>query len=298
MERKVISEIPGKEKKEAANLEEIMNAEPTKLPESEEVKQHINEENKKSKYSTLRVELPSRGLAYPESSPLSSGVVEMKYMTAKEEDILTTEQYIKDGIVLDKLINSLIVTPINYDELLIGDRDALMVNARIYGYGDEYTIKVKAPSGNEQGVIVTLSEIPNKDVDYNLLNRDNLYTFTCMDDTEINFKLLTAGDEKAIQEALKKQRRKLHKKDTRDRQLTTRLFHMIESVDGNDNEQFIRGFIETQFRSLDSRKFREYIAEIQPGLDMDIDVVDEATGDNFRSSITIGLDFLWPDVGV
>ena len=85
---------------------------------------------------TETVELPSQGALYPESSPLSKGTVEMKYMTAKEEDILTNQNYINQGIVIDKLLESLLVDKtINYNELLIGDKNAVMIAARILSYG-------------------------------------------------------------------------------------------------------------------------------------------------------------------
>ena len=67
------------------------------------------EENKPS-FPTEVIELPSKGLLYPESNPLSSGKLEMKYMTAKEEDILSNQSYIQKGTVLDKLLESLITT--------------------------------------------------------------------------------------------------------------------------------------------------------------------------------------------
>ena len=78
------------------------------------------------KLPTEKVSLPSKGLLYPKESPLSSGEIEMKYMTAKEEDILTNSNFIKNGTVIDKLLQSMIVTPINYDELLVGDKNAIL----------------------------------------------------------------------------------------------------------------------------------------------------------------------------
>jgi hypothetical protein len=87
---------------------------------------------------TETVELPSKGLLYPEGNPLSSGNVEIKYMSAKEEDILTNSSYINDGTVIDKLLKSLIVTDINYNDLLVGDKNAIMIAARILGYGKDY----------------------------------------------------------------------------------------------------------------------------------------------------------------
>ena len=91
------------------------------------------------KFPTEVVDLPSTGRLYPKDSLLSSGTIEMKYMTAKEEDILTNQNYIEKGIVIDKLLKALIVDKnINYNELLIGDKNALLIAARILGYGKDY----------------------------------------------------------------------------------------------------------------------------------------------------------------
>ena len=85
----------------------------------------------KFQFPTEEVTLPSKGLLYPENSPLRSGVINMKYMTAREEDILTNQNYIKNGTVIDKLLQSLITTDIDYNDLLVGDKNAIMVAARI-----------------------------------------------------------------------------------------------------------------------------------------------------------------------
>ena len=90
------------------------------------------------KFPTEEVELPSKGLIYPKSNPLSSGKVELKYMTAKEEDILTNQNYIEKGIVLDKLLESLTMKKVDLKDLCIGDKNAIMVAARILGYGQDY----------------------------------------------------------------------------------------------------------------------------------------------------------------
>jgi hypothetical protein len=256
-------------------------------------KQEIVEGNKKSKYPTLIVDLPSKGLLYPENDPLSAGTVEMKYMTAKEEDILTTESYIKKGVVLDKLFQSLIISKINYDNMLIGDRDAVMIAARIYGYGEEYTTKVTSPSGNTMTVPIDLNEVPHKEIDESMyVGRENKFFYTTMDGTEIEFKLLTNGDQKEIQANLKKVRRG----DSRDTQLTSRLYQMIQAIGGNRDRKFIKTWVENDFRAIDSRKFREYVNEIQPGIDMSIEIIDEDTGEPFRTNIAIGLDFFWTNI--
>ena len=80
----------------------------------------------KFKFPTEVIDLPSKGLLYPKENPLSSGKVEMKYMTAREEDILTNQNYIKNGTVIDELLKSLIITKINYNDLVVGDKNAIM----------------------------------------------------------------------------------------------------------------------------------------------------------------------------
>ncbi len=112
-----------------------------------------------SKFSlpTEMVELPSKGLLYPKDSPLATGKIEMKYMTAKEEDILTNINFIKNGTVIDKLLQSLIITPIDYNQLLVGDKNAIMVAARILAYGKDYEIEYKGES-----TTVDLSALENK----------------------------------------------------------------------------------------------------------------------------------------
>jgi hypothetical protein len=126
------------------------------------------------KLPTEIIDLPSKGLLYPEDSELAKGVLEMKYMTAKEEDILTNQSYIRNGTVLDRLMKSLIVSKINYDDLLIGDKNAIMVAARILGYGSEYVFDY---GGEEQ--TVNLSSIENKPLKEELFtSRTNEFTFT------------------------------------------------------------------------------------------------------------------------
>src|SRR6056300_1773849 len=104
------------------------------------------------KLPTEVVELPSKGLLYPEGSPLVEGKIEMKYMTAKEEDILTNQNYIRQGIVIDKLLKSLIVSKINFEDLLIGDKDAIIIASRILGYGKDYNFTI---SGEDIDVDLT-----------------------------------------------------------------------------------------------------------------------------------------------
>lgn len=244
------------------------------------------------------VTLPSKGLVYELDNPLSKGLVEMKFMTTKEENILTTESYIKQGIVIDKFLQSVIISPkFNYDSLLIGDKDALILASRIYGYGEIYTIEVTTPSGNKQKVDINLEEVPNKELKEDLFKNENRFVYEYESRKQkytIEFKLLTVGDQKRIDERLKKYKT-IGKED---KQVTIRLEEMILSVNGNSDKNFITLFLENEFLAKDSRKFREYAASIQPGPIMEIEVIDEVTGEPFRTQITIRPDFFWPDAGI
>jgi hypothetical protein len=241
--------------------------------------------DEKFKLPTETIELPSKGLLYPEDSELAKGTIEIKYMTAKEEDILTNQSYIKSGTVLDKLIKSLIVSKINYDDLLVGDKNAIMVAARVLGYGSDYTFEY-----NGEPQTVDLSLIENKPLKEELFkNKVNEFTFTLpKSKNTITFKLLTHKDEQDISrelEGLKK-----INKDTSP-ELSTRLKYIITSVEEKRDKKDIRDFVDNYFLAQDSRALREYIREIQP----DVDLTFFPDGNSDRINIPIGINFFWPD---
>jgi len=240
------------------------------------------------KLPTEIVDLPSKGLLYSEDNPLSSGQVEIKYMTAKEEDILTNSNYIQNGTVLDKLLKSLIVSDINYNDLLIGDKNAIMIAARILGYGAEYKFTY---NGKEE--VVNLSEIENKPIEESLYTKGlNEFSFTLpTSKNEVTFKFLSHGDETKISQELEGLK-KLKKEDSPE--LTTRLKHMITSVNGETDNKTIREFVDTAFLARDARAFREHIQKIQP----DVDLTFFPSGTEKSSSIPIGISFFWPDVNL
>ena len=233
------------------------------------------------------VELPSKGLVYPETSPLTSGKIEMKYMTAKEEDILTNQAYIQKGTVLDELLKSLIVTPnVKYEDLVVGDKNALLVAARILGYGKDYTFSY---GGEEQ--TVDLSAVENKPIDESLFTPGkNEFEFTLPSTgVKITFKLLTGHDEKKINAELEGIK-KINKNNSPE--LSTRLKYMITSVEGNVEQKTIRDFVDNSFLARDSRAFREYIKEVQP----DVDLTFFPDGSDSKVNIPVGLSFFWPDL--
>ena len=243
----------------------------------------------KFQFPTEVIDLPSKGLLYPEDSPLSSGKVEMKYMTAREEDILTNVNYLEQGIVIDKLLESLVVSKIDHNELLIGDKNALLIAARVLGYGKDYDIEYLG-----QPYTVDLSELKLKELDESLFEKGkNEFEFTLpTTNTKIKFKLLTQGDETKINEEIKGLQ-KIDKNASYEN--TTRLKHMILSVDGDTDNGKIRQFVDNYFLARDSRVFRAYAVSIQP--DVDLTFYPEG-GPEGGVDIPIGINFLWPDAGI
>ena len=244
------------------------------------------------KFPTEMVDLPSKGYFYFDGHPLSSGKVEIKYMTAKEEDILTSQNLIQQGIVIDKLLESLIVDKsIKLDDMLIGDKNAIMVAARILGYGKEYEFTY---DGEEKSV--DLSELEPVKLDFSKLTRGkNEFEFTLpTSERVITFKLLTGSDEKKI-DAEVKAREKISKTQTSI--LTTRLKHMILSVDGKVEKSYINNFIDNEFLSRDSLAFRNYLSEITPDIDMTTKIVD-SDGEETEVVIPITVRFFWPSTRI
>jgi hypothetical protein len=252
----------------------------------------------KPQFPTEEVTLPSKGLLYPEGSPLRSGKINMKYMTAKEEDILTNQNYIKNGTVIDKLLQSLIVDNVKVEDLLIGDKNAILVAARILGYGQDYSFKYFNPNTREEeDVTVDLTEANDKELDESLMiNGKNEFEFTLpTSKISLTFKLLTQSDEKKIDNELKGLK-KINKNS--DPQLTTRLKHMISSVNGDYSTKTIREFVDNRFLARDSRPFREYASSIMPDINLDFNITFEDGTVVEDVTIPIGIGFFWPDASV
>jgi hypothetical protein len=247
------------------------------------------------KIPTETVTLPSKGLLYPETSPLSKGEIEMKYMTAKEEDILTNTNYIKNGTVIDKLLQALIVTPIDYNELLVGDKNAILIAARILGYGKDYTFKYTY-NGQEIETTVDLSGLADKEVDESLFDkRLNEFVYTLPNSgNSVTFKLLTHGDEQKI-EAEIKGLKKINPNSSSD--VTTRLKYIITSIEGDRDQKNVRNFVDNYLIAKDARALREYYNNISPDINLTFIPEDENyTGEGI--TIPISLNFFWPDAGI
>jgi hypothetical protein len=251
----------------------------------------------KFKLPTETIELPSRGLIYPEDNPLSSGKLEMKYMTAAEEDILTNQNYIKQGIVLDKLIESLIISKINIDDLIVGDKNAILIASRILGYGKDYTFKSYNSDGEYVDKTIDLTTLEDKVLieDHLIKPRINEFSYTLPHmNVPITFKLLTHGDEKKIEQDLQG----LKKIDPKaNPEVSTRWKHIITSVNGDKSLKTIREFVDNYLLAKDSRALREHISSIIPGIKLEFTYVSEDYVEE-GVNIPIGISFFWPDSGI
>jgi hypothetical protein len=239
------------------------------------------------KFPTEVVDLPSKGLLYPKESPLSSGKIEMKYMTAKEEDILTNQNYISKGVVLDKLLQSLIVSNVDYNELIAGDQNAVMIAARVLGYGKDYEFSYAGEKHT-----VDLTTLKDKEFDESLITpHKNEFSFKLPHSgNEITFKILTVGDEAKIRkelEGLKKISKEANP------EISTRLKYIITSVNGDREQSVIRSFVDNYLLAKDSRALREYIKKVQPDIDLTVSL--EIGGAEEDITLPITVNFFWPE---
>jgi hypothetical protein len=241
----------------------------------------------KRQFPTEVIDLPSKGHLYPKENPLSSGQVEIKYMTAREEDILTSVNLIQKGMAIDKLLESLIVNEdVNIKDILIGDKNAIMIAARVLGYGKEYIVEI---DGKE--VIVDLTYLKDKEVDLSKYDKGkNEFSFTLPNSKrDITFKLLTWGDDEIIDrelEALEKIGAEIKS------EMTTRLKRRITSIDGNYEQPTINNFVDNEFLSVDSLAFRQYAEDITP--DVDMTYYYTADGEEKEIVVPMTTQFFWP----
>ena len=246
-------------------------------------------------FPTEVLSLPSQGLLYPEDSPLRSGTIDVKYMTAKEEDILTSQNLIEQGKVISKLLESVIADPkVKLNDMLIGDKNALMVGTRVLGYGKDYGITLVDPDTNERVEhIVDLTKLDNKPIDEKLFENGNSFTLELPNSKRvIGFKLLTQKDENEIDEMMKDYE-KVEKLTGVSYSLTTRLKHQIVSIDDNTDQKEIDKFVDNEFLALDTRVFRKHLEEITPDIELKFDYTSQA-GNQHKLTVPLGIDFFWP----
>ena len=233
--------------------------------------------------------LPSKGLLYPGKKDS----IKVEYMTAADENILTSPNLIKSGKVLDVLIERKVKeSPVPVSDMLVGDRNAIMIWLRATGYGEIYPVKLTDPvTAEEFETEIDLNELKTVSIGAQP-DENNEFTFMLPKlQKTIKFKMLTVKDESYIVQKSEK-KSKLTKSPITN-VLTNRLERQIVEVDGNRDPNYISKFIQAM-PAYDSLQFRKYVDEIEPGIDMTVDV-EAPSGEPFRSPLPIGLDFFWPN---
>ena len=249
----------------------------------------------KRQFPTEVIDLPSKGYFYPEDNPLSSGQVEIKYMTAKEEDILTSGSLIQKGIVLDKLLEALIVSDINLDDILVGDKNAIMLASRVLAYGKEYSFEfTDETSARKRTHTVDLTSFEDKKIDFSKCEKGkNEFEFQLPASKKtLIFKLLNQSDDKNIAAELKAMK-KFTKESGIDPEITTRLKASIIAVDGNRERNTVNKFVDTEFLSVDSFAYRTYLTSITPDIDLSCSV-ELDNGEIEEIVVPVTAQFFWP----
>lgn len=235
------------------------------------------EAQQRSQLPSIAIELPSNGKTYPKTHPLCDGVVEMRYPTAYDEDILTNTSYIKQGITINKLIESLLITQFDIDDLIVADKEKLILSARILAYGPEYPVIVKDPkTKKELSRTIDLHKI--KSSEFSLIADENgEFEYEVKDNVKLKFIIPTArilnnlSDEHAISDLLN---------------------GIIREVNGDRNLESIKSFVRYEFLSEQSKRFRTYIAEHTPKLDTTYEFEGE-DGGTFTAGFQFGSDLFW-----
>jgi len=248
-------------------------------------------------FPTEDIELPSKGKFYPEDSPLRSGKISLKYLTAREEDILTSTNLLQQGVVLDKLCDSIIVTKgVKSEDLLLGDINAVMVASRILGYGKEYPIvAICQMCGKSNKINVDLTTLTDKVPEIEP-DPDGKFTFILPSGTVVRFQLLTRKNEQDIQVEVRAMSKAM--KDDISRELTTRLRYLITEFGGVTDPNKIYTSVDNML-VRDSRALREAYQKATPDLNFDI-TYDCTCDDGAKQTVRLamGPDFFWPDIGL
>jgi len=250
----------------------------------------------KKKFPTEYIDLPSKGWFYPKESPLANGQVELKYMTAREEDILTSANLIRKGKVIDTLINALLVSDVTYDDILIGDKNAIMIAARILGYGKDYDIDYDCPKCSEKNQLqIDLTALNNKEMDFDKLTKNsNEFEFELpLAKHTITWHLMDGKTEKALESELKGLAKFANKKGP-GKELTTRLKHQIIAIDGNREKKDIREFVDNDLFAQDSLALRTDMRKQAPDVATEMNFECDQCTHTEIVDMPIDVNFFWP----
>ena len=273
-------------------------------PESDSLPPQTLQQNESQPFSfvipTEFVELPSGGRFYPEGHPLhGQDNIEIKQMTAKEEDMLTSRTLLKKGVALDRVLDSVIMNKaINVDNLLVGDKNAIIISTRVSGYGSDYTTNITCPNCTaNQEYTFDLNDAnvyggSDSDEDISLtFNEDGTFT-TRLPRTNLNvsFRLLTGADEKSILAQMENAR----KRKRPEQNITLQLRSMITDVENNDTSEAINYLIDN-IPSIDARHLRLAYKIASPNIDLTQHFNCSECGHEQEMEVPLTADFFWPD---
>ena len=248
------------------------------------------------KVPTEFVPLPSFGLVYSPNSPLHNlKEIEVRYMTAADEDILTSRSLLRSGKAIDAVLkNCILDARINPEELLSGDKNALITFLRVSGYGPEYKVEIDCPSCEETSKYeFDLSQLEMKTLDVEPIEQgENRFHIQLPTGTHIEFKFLNSAEEKEISDAQDRIKRSTN--SPVDRNVTTRLKNTIISIDGNTDSSLINQYVDT-LNVRDSRALRKYMEDNTPDIDMNQEFNCSHCGHRGEVDVPISVSFFWPD---
>ncbi|MEK9767582.1 MAG: hypothetical protein VW683_01565 [Betaproteobacteria bacterium] len=242
------------------------------------------------------VDLPSGGTFYPEDHFLRSGKVDVKYLTAKEEDILTSTNLIEKGIVYDKLLESVVLNKspegrsFKAQDLLVGDFDALLIVCRILAYGKDYPTTIRCSDCNNLNrTVIDLSAMESKEI-LAKPDSDGTIPFVLNEQVTLSLKLLTRKDE----QQLSKQTQNRQQNNLPQNEITSRLRAIIAAVNGDSSQKTITEFVDSMLIT-DSRKLQSSYTNYVPGPDFNITYTCEKCGNQNKGRFGLSANFFWPD---
>ena len=245
------------------------------------------------------VDLPTGGKHYPEGHPLhGKDSVEIRYMTAKDEDILSSTTLLKKGIALDRLIQNIIVDKsININTLYIGDKNAILIAARVTGYGEKYSAKTPCP--NCASIVEFEYDLSNLKIDsgrdwqdYDIKNHtDDRFIITLpQTKVQVEVRLLTSKDE----DYLSQLRENKKKRNLPESNLTDQLRMITVSVNGHSDPKSLSAFVEG-LPAGDSRYLRNAYEQVLPNVDMSQEFSCKICGHVQEVAVPLTAGFFWPD---
>jgi len=243
------------------------------------------------------VPLPSRGVVYPVDSPLyGQETIDVKAMTAREEDILTSRALIKKGTVITELLRSCLINKdLRPDTLLSGDRNAIMTAIRITGYGANYEVEVECPNCDEKSKqSFDLTSLPIKRLEISPLTEgENIFEVELpLTHKKVQFKFLTGIDEREMSILSERQKKSGLQASN---MITQRFKQQIVAIDGITDKSKIGMFI-GNMPAGDSLYLRKHIDKHEPGIEMKAWMECGQCFEHSEVRLPMGASFFWPDI--